>query len=603
MARSRRRARSPGGIAPVCVCAALWLGLARAGPAVLPGAGPGSGLEELRFLAAAPARELALRYCDRHQPSPEQDLQAWQAWESRRLDILVAAGRWPELIRRVRALPPGVSRDFRHHSLDLLARAWAETGQGDRALATLRRILWNPPVPEGAALDALRRRIIETYLDLGLDTDARRAMIRYELDAGPQGPAWHLLKARVLLRSGRPAEAERLLAEAADPVARSLALLAHLEAGVETPASIARQARERAAEAGLSAAVRVRYRVIEARARARAGDWPGRVRALEAALAERADPGERLFEVTGRDLWQALLAWGGRLGNERQLLRGEDGRWIEAAAGAEPAGAAEALLAVPALEGREPETRARAHAALAAAVMARPEGAAVLEALYLEEGGPAAPGDLPSPVRSALADRALARGDFEQASRLLAGLDAPPEGVEPLHWQLRRARIMAYAGDGPGAVAILEALVAAPRPWIRDEIDRLLQVVFDLQAAGLNREVLPVLNAIPVPRGAIQLRRELLFWTADSWKALDEPETAARLYLDSALLPGPETLDPWAQTALYQAADQLTAAGLDGDAGAIYRRLLKHTRDPARRAVLQNRLRRLNIGAGRGEGG
>ena len=91
----------------------------------------------------------------------------------------------------------------------------------------------------------------------------------------------------------------------------------------------------------------------------------------------------------------------------------------------------------------------------------------------------------------------------------------------------------------------------------------------------------------------LQGRRELYYWMADSARALYRPLDAARLYLRSATLLDPVAMDPWAQTARYQAADALAEAGLVEDARALYTGLLGATRDPARKALLRHRLQQL----------
>jgi len=52
-------------------------------------------------------------------------------------------------------------------------------------------------------------------------------------------------------------------------------------------------------------------------------------------------------------------------------------------------------------------------------------------------------------------------------------------------------------------------------------------------------------------------------------------------------------MDPWAQTARYNAAEALQKAGLVDDARRIYEALLKVTREPARRSVLRHNIQQL----------
>ena len=88
-------------------------------------------------------------------------------------------------------------------------------------------------------------------------------------------------------------------------------------------------------------------------------------------------------------------------------------------------------------------------------------------------------------------------------------------------------------------------------------------------------------------------RREILYWIADSYRGLERHDLAALLYLQSAMLPGPDTMDQWAQSARFNAADSLREAGLVDDARRIYEDLLAVTSDAALRQVLNNKIQRL----------
>jgi TolA-binding protein len=92
-----------------------------------------------------------------------------------------------------------------------------------------------------------------------------------------------------------------------------------------------------------------------------------------------------------------------------------------------------------------------------------------------------------------------------------------------------------------------------------------------------------------------KLRRELLYWMGDSRQAQQQYAEAASLYLRSATLIDTASMDPWAQTARYQAAQNLAKAKMAGDAEYIYRQLLKITESPERRAVLRHELEQLRL--------
>ena len=124
--------------------------------------------------------------------------------------------------------------------------------------------------------------------------------------------------------------------------------------------------------------------------------------------------------------------------------------------------------------------------------------------------------------------------------------------------------------------------------------------LFDLQKVGEHDKAIRLLGAMFRSVPGIKLKRELLFWMADSSKAKGNHSEAARYYLRSATLEDNNSMDPWAQTARYQAAKSLGEAGMTSDAAFIYRQLLKITESPQRRAVLRHELQQLRLQGERG---
>ena len=102
--------------------------------------------------------------------------------------------------------------------------------------------------------------------------------------------------------------------------------------------------------------------------------------------------------------------------------------------------------------------------------------------------------------------------------------------------------------------------------------------------------ILNRLLALPI---APEQRREILFWRAESWKALARHTEAAHDFMRSATLIDSRGADPWGQTARYNAAESLSEAGLVDDARRIYRSLLRITDDADRKGVLRMRLQQL----------
>ena len=199
-----------------------------------------------------------------------------------------------------------------------------------------------------------------------------------------------------------------------------------------------------------------------------------------------------------------------------------------------------------------------------------------------------------------LVDEAIKAADLPLASSLLQHLPEPPGDTERFAWQLRRAKVFLLAGDYNEADKLLTLLMPSTGALGDEQRDQVVQLLFDLQKVGEHERAIRLLEAMYRSVPAIKLKRELLFWIADSYKAQGLHTEAARYYLRSATLEDNNSMDPWAQTARYQAAKSLSEGGLTRDAGFIYRQLLKITESPQRRAVLRHELQQLRLQGERG---
>jgi len=160
-------------------------------------------------------------------------------------------------------------------------------------------------------------------------------------------------------------------------------------------------------------------------------------------------------------------------------------------------------------------------------------------------------------------------------------------------WWLRRARILVLGNQLKLGEQALESLLKDNPKLQQLQVERFMQVVFDLQTAGENEAAYNLFGELMSRSDDQKTRREIYYWMADSRKAQERYADAARLYLKSAMYPDPASMDPWAQTANYQAAVVLAKAGLYQDAQTLLQRLLKVTQDPERRVALQRELQKM----------
>lgn len=550
-------------------------------------------LDEIVALSRAGAPGLALRMLDPYQDGLTGA--AWAAAERERLHILAARGQWRDIVSRFERLPYRLPRPFLDWRVERQAEALLELGDGRGALDVLRGAIWGTGAPDTASLRRWRTLVLRAYLaEDDLDA-ALLALRRYQQDYGVDDTRLRALHGEALLRAGRADEALAALGEGDDLVVAALRELAILGAdGARAPEVLERAVQAGSANTRPEAARAAAWRIAATAAR-RLGNHAATVAAIERSLliddARHGLPG--LLRTAPVELWRAYVDWGRALGNAAQLIVGVDEDWVAAAQArhaSEPA-AGRALDAALAAHTQDPEIARQAHLRFAASLAAQPAGNHLLAAVFLDGGLMTRVEDIPPAIRHILVGEAVRRGDIELASRMVADLRVAPGAADEVPWALRRARVLVLAGRAAEGHAVLDELLDS-RTEI--ELDALLQVLFDLQQVDAHGHALALFERVLARAGVdAQQQREILFWMAESHRALGDALQAARLFLRSATLDAPFAMDPWAQTARFQAAESLARAGLIDDASAILQGLLNATEDPARRAVLRDRIEQL----------
>ena len=580
---------------PICLASALSLYSSTQVLALDTG-----GLQELAQLARAGAPQLALRRMDAEQPGVDQDVVEWMAWEQERLQILTGQGLYQRLIARVNALPSSVDGDFRRLALSLKADAQLQLGRATAARATARELLWfHKETAEAADSAHWRRLVVRSYVLEDRYEDARLALLRYRQDFGDANPQWRWLSAQVMLQAGDAESAVKMLKDDETPQGEFLRYAAQLLISPQQASDLEKAAVQLARglqQPGLQSA----FWGLAATAAKQAGQPVRQIEYLEYALSLPVDHEltHGVLDIDADRLWDAYLEQGKRIGNQEQKLLGNDEDWYFPATDAltkDPV-RARVLFSVLSEYGSSPERRSVAHGYLMSMLDERPNGKMLVKRLYLESKRYTNTDDLPPVVRYRLIDEALESGELKTASRLMTGLTTPPAGGDRFEWDLRRARVAIFTGELDQGIELLERLLGSvDQEWNQQQIDRLLQVIFDLQTVHYHRQALMLFGVLLDKRLERQQRRELLFWMADSLQNLGQHDQAAYLYLKSATLLDPMAMDPWAQTARYRAAKALVEAGLLEDAKRIYTSLLRATRDTSRRAVLETEIQRLQL--------
>ncbi|MCO6414488.1 MAG: hypothetical protein J5I92_17275 [Thiogranum sp.] len=557
-------------------------------------------LQDLSQLARQGAPQLALQRMASEQPDAAQNLADWMIWEQERLQILRNQKMHAELVARVSALPQAVDDRFRRLALFFKADAQLQLGEAEPARATARDLLWfHSASAEPGELENWRRLVVRSYVLQDHNEDARLALLRYRQDFGAENPEWRWLSAKVMLLSGHADSALDLLREDNSVPGRFLGYVAQLKLAPDEAQVIEKAAVEQAGQIE-QRTWQGAFWGLAARAAALQNKPFEQIRYLERALAL---PGDHelthgVLQLDPDQLWETYLELGQKLGNQEQRLLGNDEDWYFPAIEAmekEPL-RARVLFAVLAEFGSDQQRRAVAHEYLVGMLDDLPDGKALVRRLYLDSARYSDIGKLPVVIRYRLIDEALESGDLATASRLMEGLAAPPAGSDRFEWDLRRARVTIFTGNVQSGVDLLETLLAEQdQNWDSQRVDRMLQVVFDLQTVERHQQALGLFEKLLDKPLEAQQHRELLFWMADSLQALEQFDQAAYLYLKSATVLDPLAMDPWAQTARYRAARALVEAGLLDDARQIYSSLLRATRDASRKAVLENELQRLHL--------
>ncbi len=554
-------------------------------------------LRDISGFASAGAPNLALHFIDRDQPVFTQDAVGWMAWERERIYLYQSTGDWHAIIVRAQHAPAGIGEDFRQWEDMQAASAWLQLGNGHAAREILRTLIWNSQAPpDDQTLSKLRQLVLQSYLtDRRLD-DAQTAVIRYRQDYPKDSGNWPLLEARLFLRTQQPQAALDVLHDSKDADADMLRLLAELRTGKLSADKVMKAATAIGNNTKRPIPQRVHAWFIAAQAATALGDPEASIKALQNGLG--LQPGlldqDPVFAITPEMLWDAYLDYGEHLGNELQLVVGDDQAWYLAASNrydSKPVAAC-ALFSVVAFHALVAKQQGVAHWQFASLIQKQKYGAVVLRHLYLDSKRFKSMADIPPDVRYILVNDVLAIPDIPLASQLMEGLDQPPPDTDPVAWQLQRARVFILGGKPDAGIQALTLLFTSGAPVPPGDV---LPVLFDLQTIGRNRAAIPFFEALLHADLTSDQQRQLLFWTADSYKAMGDYPQAAELYLRSATLVDPYAMDQWAKSARYQAAQMLAKAGYIEDARNLYQGLVNATSDPSQQALLRHDMQQLML--------
>lgn len=556
-------------------------------------------LKEIAQLAKSGAPQLALSLLQQGQPAFSADQPKWMRWERMRVRIMEQRGDWLALEQHLAQLPSEAPADFRSWAQTRRANALIYANRSPEARQVLRGLIWGNTEASAEELAQWRQLVMQSYLHQGRTDDAHAAMLRFHQDYGDGTTDARLMRVRVLLASKRPLEARTLLASMPqERTTELLQLLAQLRSRGKHK-SVLHKLRSVKKLTGYSPLQSYIHYGIMAEAALGAEEPAFAVIAMEQWLRQPTPVEEwrELFSLTPDMLWDSYLTYAQRLGNDKQLLIGDDMQWYKLAEKTDkryPVGK-RSLYALLAHKAFAQDIREKAAMQLIAMLQEMDNGMAVVKQLFLNSQYFNEGASVPAGPAYLLVDQAIREGNLAAASRLMRYLPEPPGDIAKFPWQLRRAKVFILAGDNQAAVSLLRRLMSAIPSLGKDQRDQFMSLLFDLQNVGDHESAYALLDEMYRTVPTLELRRELLFWMGDSRLGQKSYVEAAQLYLRSATLSDYDSMDPWAQTARYKAASTLAEGGMLADAAHIYSQLLRVTEKPERRAVLIRELEQIRM--------
>lgn len=576
-------------------------------------------------LVALQVPGLALSYIQREQPAyqPNQPIE-WLFWEQKRIELLAFTRQWSALIERVDAQweklnTIKVATADRNWFLTEQVRARIQLKDYEAALKQLRELLWTAPqrVPS-RTLANWRRLVIEVYLNQSHLGDARVAMQRYQQDYGAlaeqDGRSWLTIQAELLMQLQQYKQAaglmERVKGEnSSNSEFQGLQLLARYKAQQLDAKQTLQQADKYIQQASKqppeqvqeSSAAEDLLHYVRLLMLIETAQLDQAVKLLEQLLAKpQLQLSDSVMQIGGLQLnadslWALYLQYGQQQANQQGLLSGDDDAWYAMANNLHKKQPylARALLAVLSVQAQQQHQRQLAMQQLSDSIVADKLPLQLVKRLFTETTYISDLAAVAPAVRYQLIDYSLSQGQVKQAAALFAGLQQPPADQDQFEWSLRRARVMILSGDFQrGANALAEILESQALQG--KQVDKFLQVVFDLQSVEQHPLALSLFDALAQQVDDSRVLRELMFWRAESLHALKQYEQAAYLFLKSAI-PLEKVYDHWYHTATFRAAESLLSAGLYQDARQRFLHLLAITENAARRAVIQQRLQSIRL--------
>ena len=557
----------------------------------------GTSLEQIQSLIELGTVQLAYALLQDTRPDYEAS-EDWMSWEMLYYRLASQTEDWNGIVQRTEEIANIVPYEFYADMQSYAVKAEFGLGQYENARKRLRSMIWELPY-ELERIIEWRELIVESYVANSLLEDAEIALTSFNRDYRPSDPDWEHRYIRILFLTGFNEEAAKRVAALQTTEGKLLLLFSEFQSralgSIEVIELGLKMEEELVKHPVLSAEL---WSIINMAAR-NLNDLEIQITAIEKGLSVPYDSeSDRVrYSLVPLNTEQQLIAaydvYALSVGNDFNLVVGDDQSWYQLALEYEITSPVTARAIYSFLAGTA--TNSDIYSASVAALANELESAGflrLLESIFVRLNLLDVAETTPK-TQSLLASRALHRNDYRTALFIMNVMDQPEQEDQLQIWLLRRARIAIVVKEFEQSFELLNQLIDALPPNTEQKtIDRIMQVVFDLQESEQHEFAVSLFHSLYRHTSEIQARREILRWVADSYSAQDRSQDASELLIHSAEMGG-NWNDSWGRSARLKAADELAVIGFYDDARIIYTELMDATLDPRSKNVINNRLRNL----------
>ena len=557
----------------------------------------GTSLEQIHSLIELGTVQLAYALLQDSRPDYE-DSEDWMGWEMLYYQLALQTEDWNGIIQRTEEIAHTVPYEFYADMQSYAVKAEFGLGRYENARKRLRRMIWELPY-ELERIIEWRELIAESYVADSLLEDAEIALTSFNRDYRPSDPDWEHRYIRILFLTGINEEAAKRVAALQTTEGKLLLLFSEFKSRALGPIEVIELGLKMEEELEKHPVLNAELWSIVNMAARSLNDLEIQITAIEKGLSVPYDSeSDRIrYSLVPLNTEQQLLAaydvYALSVGNDFNLVVGDDQSWHQLAQEYEITSPITARAIHSFLAGSA--TNSEIYSASVVALANELESAgfirlleSIFVRLHLLDVA-----ETSSKIQSLLASRALHRNDYRTALFIMNAMDQPKQEDQLQSWLLRRARIAIVVEEFEQSLELLNQLIDVLPPNTEQKtIDRIMQVVFDLQESEQHEFAVSLFHSLYRHTSEIQARREILRWVADSYSAQDRSQEASELLIHSAKMGG-NWNDSWGRSARLKAADELAVIGFYDDARIIYTELRDATLDPRSKHVINNRLRNL----------